>query len=171
MPSGSTTGSHSVFAMLKKCLPSVASPFHTRPFDTGVAGLDLSMLDLCAGNRDASGISSIFWSRSIETLKHQGQVPWQLVTDKLRAYRAAHREIFPSVVHQTGCHENNLAEVSHQHTREQKRQIRRFKSPRQAQRFLSVHGLIKTFSELVVTFSKQITIDSSESGHFPIGER
>ena len=91
MPSGSTTGSHSVFAMLKKCLPSVASPFHTRQFDTGVAGLDLSMLDLCAGNRDASGISSIFWSRSIETLKHQGQVPWQLVTDKLRTYRAAHR--------------------------------------------------------------------------------
>ena len=35
-------------------------------------------------------------------LKHQGRAPWQLVTDKLRTYRAAHREIFPSVIHRTG---------------------------------------------------------------------
>ena len=75
-------------------------------------------------------------------LKHQGQAPWQLVTDKLRTYRAAHREVFPSVVHRTGRYENNRAEVSHQHTREQERQMRRFKSPQQAQRFLSVHSLI-----------------------------
>jgi transposase-like protein len=27
-----------------------------------------------------------------KALKHQGQVPWQLVTDKLRTYLAAHRE-------------------------------------------------------------------------------
>jgi len=78
-----------------------------------------------------------------KALKHQGQVPWQLVTDKLRTYGAVHREIFPSVVHRTKRYENNRAEVSHQHTREQERQMRRFKSPRQVQRFLSVHGLIQ----------------------------
>jgi putative transposase len=78
-----------------------------------------------------------------KALKRQGQVPWQLVTDKLRTYQAAHREVFPSVVHRTGLYENNRAEVSHQHTREQERQMRRFKSPQQAQRFLSVHGLIQ----------------------------
>ena len=33
-------------------------------------------------------------------------------------YPAAHREAFPSVVHQTGWYENNRAEVSHQRTRE-----------------------------------------------------
>jgi putative transposase len=77
-----------------------------------------------------------------KALKHQGQVLWQLVTDKLRTYRAAHREVFSSVVHRTGQYENNRAEVSHQHTREQEKQMRRFKSPQQAQRFLSVHGLI-----------------------------
>ena len=76
-------------------------------------------------------------------LKHQGQVPWQLVTDKLRTYQAAHREVFPSVTHRTGGYENNRAEVSHQHTREQERQMRRFKSPRQAQRFLSTHRPIQ----------------------------
>jgi putative transposase len=78
-----------------------------------------------------------------KALKHQGQAPWQLVTDKLRTYRAAHREVFPSAVHRTGRYENNRAEVSHQHTREREKQMRRFKSPQQAQRFLSVYGLIQ----------------------------
>ncbi len=76
-------------------------------------------------------------------LKHQGQAPWQLITDKLRSYPAAHRDIFPSVVHRTGQYENNRAEVSHQHTREQERQMRRFKSIAQTQRFLSIHGPIQ----------------------------
>jgi putative transposase len=78
-----------------------------------------------------------------KALKHQGQVPWQLVADKLRTYQAAHREVFPSVMHRTGRYENSRAEVSHQHTREQERQMRRFKSHQQAQRFLSSHGLIQ----------------------------
>ena len=78
-----------------------------------------------------------------KALKHQGQVPWQLVTDKLRTYQAVHREVFPSVVHRTGRNENNMAEVSHQHAREQEKQMRRFKSPQQAQRFLSVHSVIQ----------------------------
>ncbi len=78
-----------------------------------------------------------------KALKHQGKPPWQLVTDKLRSYPAAHREVFPSVVHRTGQYENNRAEVSHQHTREQERQMRRFKSMAQAQRFLSVHGQVQ----------------------------
>ena len=76
-------------------------------------------------------------------LRHQGKPPWQLVTDKLRSYPAAHREVFPSVIHRTGQYENNRAEVSHQHTREQERQMRRFKSIAQAQCFLSVHGPIQ----------------------------
>ncbi len=76
-------------------------------------------------------------------LKHQGSPPWQLVTDKLRSYPAAHREVFPSVVHRTGHYENNRAEVSHQHTREKERQMRRFKSIAQAQRFLAVHGQVQ----------------------------
>ena len=76
-------------------------------------------------------------------LKHQGKPPWQLVTDKLRSYPAAHREVFPSVIHRTGQYENNRAEASHQPTRQQERQMRRFKSAAQAQRFLSVHGAIQ----------------------------
>ena len=76
-------------------------------------------------------------------LRHQVDAPWQLITDKLRSYPAAHREVFPCVVHRTGRYENNRAEVSHQATRQQERQMRRFKSVLHAQRFLSVHGPIQ----------------------------
>ena len=76
-------------------------------------------------------------------MKGQGQAPRRLVTDKLGSYRAAHRVVMPSVVHDTGQYANNRAEVSHQPTRQRERQMRRFKSRAQAQRFLSVHGIVQ----------------------------
>ncbi len=51
----------------------------------------------------------------------------------------------PSVDHHMARSENNRAEVSHQPTRQRERQMRRFKSAGQAQRFLSVHGVILNF--------------------------
>jgi len=75
-------------------------------------------------------------------LKGQGCAPRRLVTDKLRSYSAAHRAVMPSVVHSTRQYENNRAEVSHQPTRHREGQMRRFKSAAQAQRFLSVHGIV-----------------------------
>ncbi len=47
----------------------------------------------------------------------------------------------PSVAHDTSQYANNRAEVSHEPTRQRERQMRRFKSIAQAQRFLSVHGI------------------------------
>jgi putative transposase len=81
-------------------------------------------------------------------LKGQGAAPWRLVTDKLRSYSAAHREIMPSVVHDTQQYANNRAEVSDQPTRQRERQMRRFKSPGQAQRFLAVHGVVQNLFRL-----------------------
>jgi putative transposase len=75
-------------------------------------------------------------------LRGQGGEPRRLVTDKLRSYAAAHRAVMPDVTHSTARYENNRAEVSHQPTHQRERQMRRFKSPAQAQRFLSVHGII-----------------------------
>ena len=75
-------------------------------------------------------------------LKGQGGEPRRLVTDKLRSYSAARRNTMPSVVHDTSRYANNRAELSHQPTRERERQMGRFKSARQAQRFLTIHGLI-----------------------------
>jgi putative transposase len=75
-------------------------------------------------------------------LKGQGCEPRRLVTDKLRSYAAAHRVVLPSVIHDTSQYANNRAEVSHQPTRRRERQMQRFKSAAQAQRFLAVHGLV-----------------------------
>ena len=75
-------------------------------------------------------------------LKGQGGEPRRLVTDELRSYGAAHRTVMPSVLHDTSRYANNRAEVSHQPTRQRERQMRRFKSAAQAQRFLSVHGVV-----------------------------
>ena len=69
-------------------------------------------------------------------LKGQGCEPRRLVTDKLRSYGAARRITMPSVVHDTSQYANDRAEVSHQPTRQRERQMRRFKSAGQAQRFL-----------------------------------
>ena len=81
-------------------------------------------------------------------LKGQGSTPWQLVTDRLRSYGAAHRDLMLSVDHNTDRYADNLAEVSHQPTRPRERQMRGFKSAGQAQRFLSVHRVIRNLFNL-----------------------
>jgi putative transposase len=65
-----------------------------------------------------------------------------IVTDKLRSYAAAKREILPGVAHRQSRYLNNRAEVSHQPTRRRKRQMQRFKSAHHAQRFLANHSRI-----------------------------
>jgi len=75
-------------------------------------------------------------------LRGQGGEPRRLVTDKLRGCAAARRAVVPDVTHSTACYENNRAEVSHQPTRQRERQMRQFKSPGQAPRFLLVHSIV-----------------------------
>ncbi len=72
-------------------------------------------------------------------LKRQCRVPGVMITDKLASYGAAKREVMPSVEHRKHKGLNNRAENSHQPTRQRERQMKRFKSPGQAQRFLSAH--------------------------------
>jgi putative transposase len=78
---------------------------------------------------------------------HQGE-PRRVVTDKLRSYGVAHRELIPEVIHDTSQYANNRAELSHQPTRVRERGVRRFKSTRQAQRFLSIHAAVYTLFNL-----------------------
>jgi len=75
-------------------------------------------------------------------LKKQGRAPRVLITDKLRSYAAAKRQIMPGVEHRQHKGLNNRAENSHQPTRRRERIMKRFKSPRQVQRFLSTHDQI-----------------------------
>jgi len=81
-------------------------------------------------------------------LKGQQVKPLKIVTDKLRSYSAAKREVMPSVEHSTKQYENNRSELSHQPTRQQERQMRRFKSQHHAQRFLSCHGVVNNLFRL-----------------------
>ena len=53
------------------------------------------------------------------------------------------RMILSGVNHNTERYANNRAEASHQPTRQRERQMRRFKSAGQAQRFLSLHGVVQ----------------------------
>ena len=76
-------------------------------------------------------------------LKSQRREPFRLVTDKLGSYGVAHRDLMPSVTHDTKQYANNRVEVSHQPTRQRERQMRGFKSANHAQRFLHVHGVIQ----------------------------
>ncbi len=75
-------------------------------------------------------------------LRASGSEPRRIVTDKLRSYGVAHRELTPDTIHDTTQYANNRAELSHQPTRVRERGMRRFKSTYQAQRFLSTHAAV-----------------------------
>jgi putative transposase len=71
-----------------------------------------------------------------------------MITDKLPSYGAAKWEVMPGVEHRQHKGLNNRVENSHQPTRRRKRQMKRFKSVRQAQRFLSAHDQIANLFHL-----------------------
>jgi putative transposase len=75
-------------------------------------------------------------------LKGLQYVPRVIVTDKLGSYGLAKRQLLPNVEHRQSRYLNNRAENSHRPTRRRERQMQRFKSPEQAQDFLSAHAFI-----------------------------
>ena len=77
-------------------------------------------------------------------LKGTDTVPHTVATDRLRSYSAALPRVLPGTKHKRGHWMNNRAENSHQPTRERERRMRRFKSPQQAQRFLSIHATVSS---------------------------
>ena len=81
-------------------------------------------------------------------LRSHGGEPRKIVTDKLRSYPVAHREVMPDVVHDTSQYANNRAEQSHEATRVRERGIRRFKSIRQAQQFVTAHAAVHNLFNL-----------------------
>ena len=81
-------------------------------------------------------------------LKRQCRTPRVMITDKLASYGAAKRAVMPSVEHRKHKGLNNRAENSHQPTRRRERQMKRFKSAGQAQRFLSAHDGISNLFHL-----------------------
>ena len=75
-------------------------------------------------------------------LKKYAFVPERLVTNNLRSYSAAVRDLGIERRHKRGRWKNNRAENSHQPTRRRERKMQRFKSPGSAQKFLSTHAAV-----------------------------
>jgi hypothetical protein len=95
-----------------------------------------------AGYRRSSGRE-----RNRSQLRSHGGEPREVVTDKLRSYGVAHRELMPDVIHDNSQYANSRAEQTHEATRVRDRGMRgpasrRFKSVRQAQRLLGAHAAV-----------------------------
>jgi len=100
---------------------------------------DGEVIDVFLQSRRDGNAAKRFFRRLLKT--HRSE-PRKIVTDKLRSYGVAHRELIPDTIHDTSQYANNRAELSHQPTRVRERGMRRFKSMRQAQRFLKVHAAV-----------------------------
>jgi putative transposase len=97
------------------------------------------VLDLLVQPRRDAKAAKRFFRRLLKGLQY---VPRVIVTDKLRSYGVAHRQLLPKIEHRQSRYLNNRAENSHRPTRRRERQMQRFKSPQQAQDFLSSHAYI-----------------------------
>ncbi|MCX5434480.1 IS6 family transposase (plasmid) [Streptomyces sp. NBC_00257] len=95
---------------------------------------DGNVLDILVQNRRDTAAARRFFRR---LLKGIGAVPRVVVTDKLRSYGSAHREVIPSVEHRAHKGLNNRAENSHQPTRQRERAMKGFRSVGGAQQLLS----------------------------------
>ena len=91
-------------------------------------------------------------------LRNHKDEPHKIVTDKLRSYGVAHRELIPETIHSLEQYENNRAEqsvcsITHEATRVRENVMRgaafrRLKSTKQAQNFLNVHAAVSNLFNL-----------------------
>jgi putative transposase len=100
---------------------------------------DGNVLDILVQRRRDTHAAKTFFRKLLKGCRY---VPRVLITDKLKSYGAAKREILPGVAHRQHRYLNNRAENSHQPTRQRERRLQGFKSPGHAQRFLAAYGPI-----------------------------
>ena len=97
------------------------------------------MLHILVQQRRDGKAAKRFSRRLLKVLHY---VPRVIVTDKLRCYGMAKRQLLQEVEHRQGRYLNNRVENSHLPTRRRERQMQRFKSLEQAQTILSAHAFI-----------------------------
>jgi putative transposase len=106
---------------------------------------DGEVVDVFLQARRDGAAAKRFFKRLLRS--HRGE-PRKIVTDKLRSYDVAHRELIPEIIHVTDRYANNRAEQSHEPTRVRERGMRGFKSVKQAQRFLGAHAAVSNLFNL-----------------------
>ncbi|WP_169055103.1 IS6 family transposase [Azospirillum sp. TSA2s] len=97
------------------------------------------VLDILVQSRRNTKAAKRFFRKLLKGLRYAPRV---VVTDKLRSYAAAKKELKLGGEHRQSRYLNNACEVSHQPTRRRERHLKKFKSARHAQRFLSTHSPI-----------------------------
>ncbi|MFT6057466.1 MAG: putative transposase [Pseudohongiellaceae bacterium] len=100
---------------------------------------DGEVVDVFLQKRRDGKAAKRFFKRLLR--KHRGE-PRKIVTDKLRTYSVAHRELIPETINDTSQYAKNRCELSHEPTRVRERGMRKFKSMEQAQRFLNAHAAV-----------------------------
>ena len=97
-----------------------------RPAPLSLAAVDQDgdVLDILVQKHCDKRAAKRFFRKLLKGLCY---APRRIVTDKLRSYGAARKEVLPDVIHDNDKWQNNRAEVSHQPTRQRERQMRRFK--------------------------------------------
>ena len=100
---------------------------------------DGEVIDVYLQKRSDGKAAKRFFKRLLN--KHKDE-PRKIVTDKLRSYEVAHRELIPETIHDTTQYANNRCELSHEPIRVRERGMRKFKSMHQAQRFLGAHAAV-----------------------------
>ena len=95
---------------------------------------DGNVLDILVQSRRNKKAATRFFGKLLKGLTYAPRV---IITDKLKSYGAAKREILPGVEHRQHKRLNNRAENLHQPTRLREKKMRRFKAARHTQRFLS----------------------------------
>jgi putative transposase len=79
-----------------------------------VVDQDGEVVDVFLQSRRDGNAAKQFFKRLLKIHRNE---PRKIVTDKLRSYGVAHRELIPDAIHDTTQYANNLAELSHQPTR------------------------------------------------------
>jgi putative transposase len=81
---------------------------------------DGHVLDILVQRRRDKHAAKTFFRKLLKGCRY---VPWVIITDQLKSYEAAKREILPSVEHRQHRYLNNRAENSHQPTRQRERRM------------------------------------------------
>ena len=76
----------------------------------------------------------------VKLMKRWGFIPKRIITDKLRSYGAAKREVAPGIDHWSHKGINNRAENSHLPLRKRERAMQGFRSPGGVQRFVTMQS-------------------------------